>query len=238
MTRSATLKTLLLATTALMAVSGTALALVNTINIDISSQGSVNSLDITQDATHGLGNVINSNGNPTTGVALPIKGPWDVVSLTQNGSGDAFFGAIKAGGASATASLTASYGGGNNSHSLTVGQTTAPVNPTITVAVTNTDSTANTFIDTLNGTSLSYGLHVNGTNTSVTNSVSATAGITLDQTVNGGTALAANTVGNTVSGVNSFSNTLVVGGAGNSVTNTANGIVPSRVEIRSAGVTV
>lgn len=216
----------LLATTALaaalMLTGGAALA-ANTLKINSSGAGnSVNSLAITQDATN-PSNVISANGLPG-GTALLIHGPWSSVSINQQGASNVLKGAFT--DATTGGSLTLNYGsaaaGGNNTHSLTIGGTTPPVAPTVTVNVVNTDpgTTANTITDVLNGATLTYALTVNGTDNAITNTVASTgAGDSLTETFTGNS----NTVVNTLAASGAISVTEDVTGSTNTITNTFSG---------------
>jgi hypothetical protein len=211
-----TLKSTLLAATAVIALTGAAGAAgLNTIGID-SGAGSTNTLAITQDDAGTLANTV-GNG---VGGSLAIVGPWDNVSIDQQGSNNAFKGtSLKANAASTTASLTATYAGGNNTHTLNMGATTAPTNPVLTINVTNNGAGINTISDTLNGSAVTYGLTIVGTGNSLTNSVGASGAVALNQAITGSN----NTVGNTVSGVASFTHNLAITGSGNIIANTASG---------------
>jgi len=210
------LKSTLLAATAVIALTAAAGAAgVNTIGID-SGAGTTNTLAITQDDAN-LANIV---GNGVGTGSLAIVGPWDTVSIDQQGGNNAFKGtSLKANAASTTASLTATYAGGKNTHTLNMGATTAPTNPQLTINVTNNGAGTNTMTDTLNGTAVTYGLTILGTSNSLTNSVAASGAVALNQTITG----SSNTVGNTVSGVASFTHNLALTGSGNTIANTANG---------------
>ena len=106
------------------------------------------SLSITQDDAN-LGNQV--SGTPGGSSALPVEGPWKTISINQQGGTNKFYGSVKAGGGSTTATLSASYTGGKNTHSLAIGATTAPTNPTVAIAVTNNGGGTNTITDTLDG---------------------------------------------------------------------------------------
>lgn len=220
-------RALFLTTTALavaltLAAGGEALA-ANTLKINASGAGnSVNSLAITQDPTN-PSNVISANGLPG-GTALLIHGPWSSVSINQQGGGNVLKGAFT--DATTGGSLTLNYGsaaaGGNTTHSLTIGGTTAPVAPTVTVNVVNTapGTTANTITDVLDGTGLTYNLTVNGTNNAITNTVASTSGAaSLTETFTGD----ANTVVNTLAASGAISVTEDVTGSNNAITNTISG---------------
>src|SRR6478752_1537577 len=131
-----TVRTLLMASAAWLAAEAALAA--NVLNIDISGTGTVKTLRIRQDATNPT-NVISANGT-AGGAGLQVRGPWNTLSITQLGATNTLAGAITS-GASTTAALSLTYGpgvtGGNNHHSLTIGGTTAPVNPSVTVAVIN-----------------------------------------------------------------------------------------------------
>jgi hypothetical protein len=219
------MKWVLLSATVLMGLSAPAWATsLNDIRIDATTAGSVKSLSITQDDANLANQVSATSGG---GSALPIKGPWKTISINQQGGTSKFYGSVKANGGSTNATLSALYTGGNNNHSLTIGNATAPVDPTVTIAVSNTDATHTTFntvTDTLDGTSLNYNLALNGTDSALTNSVSATGAVTLNQ---GGGSYGItgdhNSVTNTVSGVTSFTHNLTVAGNTNTITNAASG---------------
>lgn len=209
------LKSALLAATAVIALTGAAEAQVNSIAIGVNGGGTVKTLAINQDDVN-LGNVVSANPNGSG--SLPVRGPWNSISTNQAGGANSFNGALTSGAGSTTASLNAGYTGGRNAHTLSIGGTTAPVNPTVTISAHNTGGGANTIVDTLNGTSLNYNLSLSGTGNSLTNSVAATGAVALGQTITGSN----NTVGNTVSGVASFDHTLGLSGSGNVIANTAN----------------
>src|SRR5216683_3246939 len=211
-----TLKAVLLAASAVIALTGAAGAAgVNTIGID-SGAGTTNTLAITQDDAN-LANIV---GNGVGTGSLAIVGPWNTVSIDQQGGNNAFKGtSLKANAASTTASLSATYAGGKNTHTLNMGATTAPTNPSLTINVTNNGAGTNTMTDTLNGTAVTYGLTILGTGNSLTNSVAASGAVALNQTITGSN----NTVGNTVSGVASFTHNLALTGSGNTIANTASG---------------
>ncbi len=145
------LKSTLLAATAVIALTAAAGAAgVNTIGID-SGAGTTNTLAITQDDAN-LNNIV---GNGVGTGSLAIVGPWDTVSIDQQGGNNAFKGtSLKANAASTTASLSATYAGGKNTHTLNMGATTAPTNPSLTINVTNNGAGTNTMTDTLNGTAV------------------------------------------------------------------------------------
>ncbi|MGH1557054.1 beta strand repeat-containing protein [Caulobacter segnis] len=248
MARISDRRPLILATTALAALmmtSGAALA-ANTLKINASGAGnSVNSLSITQDATH-PSNTISANGLPG-GSALLIHGPWASVSINQQGAGNVLKGAFT--DATTGGSLTLNYGsaaaGGNNTHSLTIGATTPPVAPTVTVNVVNTDpgTTANTITDVLDGTGLTYSLTVDGTNNAITNTVASTGGsnsltetftrrrqyrrqhlgasgaISVTEAVTGSN----NSITNTFSGATTITGSITLLSDNNTVTNTSSG---------------
>src|SRR5712691_4798949 len=211
-----TLKSILLAATAAIALTGAAAAAnPNSIAIDVSGTGSTSTLAITQDDANLANSVSNLAGNGP----LPVRGPWSTVSIDQQGGNNALRGSLQANTGSTTASLSASYAGGNNTHTLNVGGTAAPTNPRLTINVTNNGAGTNTISDTLNGTAVTYGLTILGTSNSLTNSVAASGAVALNQTITGSN----NTVGNTVSGVASFTHNLALTGSGNTIANTASG---------------
>lgn len=214
------MRSVLLGATVLMGLSAPAWATsLNEIRIDATTAGTIKTLSITQDDA----NLANQVGGLTGGITtLPVKGSWKTVTIDQQGGTNVFNGSLKATGGSANATLNASYAGGKNTHSLEIGTTTAPANPTVVIAVTNNGSSTNTITDTLDGTGLSYNLALTGTGNSVTNTVAATGAITLNQ---GGGSYGItgnnNTVSNSVSGVTSFTHNLTLTGDGNTITNMA-----------------
>jgi hypothetical protein len=220
---SLAMKTYLLGATVLIGLAAPAWATsLNNIRIDaVSNGGAAKTLQITQDDVN-LNNQVSGNSAGTTSFAA--AGTWHSVNINQQGGNNKLYGSIKAGGASSTSSLTASYTGGNNTHSLTIGGTTAPVNPTVAITVNNTGAETNTITDTLDGTSLSYNLALTGTGNTLTNAVAATGAIALNQ---GGGSYGVtgndNTISNTVSGVASFTHNLTLTGNSNSITNAASG---------------
>jgi hypothetical protein len=215
------MKSILLGATILMGLAAPGWADINNIRIDASSNGGkVTTLAITQDDSH-LANQVSGNAGGAT--PFPLAGPWDTVSINQQGGSNKLYGSVKATSGSTAASLTASYTGGNNTHSLTIGNTAAPANPVVAIVVNNTGVGANTITDTLNGATLSYNLSVTGTDNAVTNSVGATGAITLNQGGSYGITGNSNTVSNTAAGVASFTNNLTLAGSFNTITNTASG---------------
>lgn len=219
-----TARLLLMASAALLLADAAFAA--NTLNIDISNGGTVRSLRIRQDA-NGPTHVISANG-ATNGAALPVRGAWNTIAITQIGQSNTLAGAITSTG-STTAALSLTYGaaatGGNNHHSLTIGGTTAPVNPSVTVAVVNSDPTnaTNTITDVLDGSSLTYSLTLNGADNVVSNTLSATGAVNVTETINGGALGVGNTVTNTVTGATSITGTIAIASDDNEVTNTSNG---------------
>ncbi len=214
------MKSVLLGATILMGLSAPGWATsLNEIRIDATTAGSVKTLSITQDDA----NLTNQVGGLTGGTsALPVKGTWKTVSIDQQGGTNVFNGSLKATSGSATATLGASYAGGKNTHSLEIGTTTAPANPTVAIAVTNSGLGTNTITDTLDGSALTYNLALTGTGNSLTNAVSASGAVILNQ---GGGSYGItgnnNTVGNNVSGVTGFTHNLTLAGNGNIIANTA-----------------
>jgi hypothetical protein len=219
----------LLSATILMGLAAPAWAtgINNDIEIDATTAGSVTTLAIVQDATN-LANQVSSTS--TRGTQLAIAGPWDTVSISQMGGSNLFTGSLKAHSGSTIASLTASYAGGNNTQSLTVGFTTAPADPHIAIDVTNTVGGTNTITDTFDGTALNYNLALVGTGNSVTNTVASTGAITLNQGggagaygINGSGNSVTNTVGS-VTPVGSFTHNMLIGSDGNTINNIADEI--------------
>jgi hypothetical protein len=220
---------LLMATVTMMMMVGPAAAVdINSIAIDASGTGKITTLSIDQDAGGLLGNTVT---NLDSSAALLVRGGWDTISITQSGAGNVLQGAFKATAGSTTSSLIASYSGGNT-HTLSIGQTTAPANPQVTIDVTNNGlgTTPNTISDTLDGSALTYTLTLLGTDNSLTNSVSATGDITLNQTITGDS----NTVSNSVSNATSFTQALSVVGSNNIVTNTSDGIGDKTINVSLA----
>ena len=209
-----TLTSTLLAATAVIALTGAAGATdPNSIGIDVSGTGSTNTLAITQDDA----NLANYVGNAAGNGSLPVRGPWNTVVIDQQGGANAFMGSLTSNTGSTTASLSASYAGGRNSHTLAIGGTTAPTNPSVTIGVTNNGAGTNTISDTLDGSALTYKLTILGTGNRLANSAAASGAVTLNQSITGGN----NTVANDVSGVASFTHTLALTGSGNTIANTA-----------------
>src|ERR1700746_1298273 len=127
--RHPAMKSILLGATILMGLAAPGLADINDIPIDASSNGGkVTTLAITQDDSH-LANQVSGNAGGAT--PFPVAGPWDTGSINQKGGSNKLYGSVKATSGSTAASLTASYTGGNNTHSLTIGNTAAPANPVV-----------------------------------------------------------------------------------------------------------
>lgn len=209
-----------LGATVLIGLSGPGWAAnLNDIRIDATTAGSVKTLSITQDDANLANQVSATSGG---GSALPVKGPWKTISIDQQGGTSKFYGSVKAGGGSTNATLNASYAGGGNSHGLAIGATTAPTDPTVTIAVTNNGVGTNTITDTLDGSALTYNLTLTGTGNTLTNSVGATGAVTLNQGGGGyGITGDGNTISNTVAGVASFTHNLTIAGSNNIITNLA-----------------
>jgi hypothetical protein len=179
------MKKLLIGTTIIMGLAAPAFAASNnSISIDIgnSTSGTATLLAIVQDDAN-ASNVVSGNGaNP--GSAFPVDGPWNSIAINQTGPANILKGGIKSATGSTTASLNANYaatGTGGNTHSLSIGGTTAPVNPTVTIYAKNNGATVNTITDTLNGSALSYQLGLLGTGNTVTNNVTTTGSVTLNE---------------------------------------------------------
>lgn len=219
-----TARTLLMASAAWLAAGGALAA--NTLNIDISNGGTVRSLRINQDA-NGPTHVVTANG-ATNGAALPVRGAWNTIAITQIGQSNTLAGAITSTG-STTAALSLTYGaagtGGANHHSLTIGGTTAPVNPSVTVAVVNTDPTnaTNTITDVLDGSSLTYALTLNGADNVISNTLAATGAVSVTESITGGALGVGNTVTNTITGATSISGSISIASNDNDVSNISNG---------------
>jgi hypothetical protein len=231
------MKKLLLGTTILVGLAGPVFAAsLNTIAIDATGNGgnsAVQSLSIIQDDITSTNTVSGNGSSSSSATQLPVRGTWNSISISQAGGNNTLKGAIKTSTSlSSTASLNANYvttSTGANTHSLTIGGTAAPANPSVTIFVKNNGSAANTVTDTLDGASLSYDLGLQGTGNTVTNNVSAgVGGITLTQggstygiSSNYGIAGDGNTVSNALSsaGGTVFA-ALMVNGDTNSVTNT------------------
>jgi hypothetical protein len=222
------MKSVLLGATVLMGLSVPAWASGNNIFIDTTNNGgSVKTLSIIQDDSSITSQVSGNVGGTT---ALPVAGSWKSISINQQGGNAKFYGSLTTDASSINATLTAQYHGGKNSHSISIGGTTAPVDPTVAIDVTNNGSTTNSITDTLDGTSLSYKLTVLGTGNMVTNKVSTNTGagigaITLNQGGIGGYGITGsnNSVTNNVSSVDSFTHNLTILGNSNVISNTANG---------------
>jgi fibronectin-binding autotransporter adhesin len=232
------MRKLLLVATALVA-SQTAASASNYINLDNPDTNNdfVNSLSITQDtASANASNNISGNGSTS---ALHVNGPWDSITVNQYGGNNVLKGnGLKTNTSSTTASITATYGlqtgssttgtQGFNTHSLTIGATNAPVNPSVTISVANTAATpasgnANTITDAINvggGGTLTYGLTVTGDTNTIANTVSGGGNTTLTEGI---TASSANTVTNSLTAGGAVSYILAIsGGNGNTVSNTVN----------------
>jgi hypothetical protein len=230
------MRTLLFGTTVMVGLAGpVGAATLNSIAIDDGS-GSVAALAIIQDDSSNTNTVSGDGASGAGSARLPISGPWNSIVINQIGAGNVLQtsagGTIKSKAASTAASLTANYtttSTGGNIHSLSIGKTTAPLDPSVVVFVKNNGASDNTVTDTLDGASLSYNLGLQGTGNALTNTVSAaTGGITLTQGnsaygVSGGYGIAGNS--NTI--VNTLTSTggtvlasLMVNGNGNSLTNT------------------
>jgi hypothetical protein len=228
------MRKLLFATTALMAMEASAFA---SNYIDLDSPGgsdNINSLAITQDAAHPT-NTISANGsNP--GTTFDVKGGWNSVAINQYGGNNVLSGGIAATTGSTTSAVSATYGAstgggteGFNTHSLTIGGTNAPVNPSVTILVANTNATPGSgnknvitdVIDVSGGGTLTYGLTVTGDTNTLANTVSAAGNTTLTEGV---TASSLNTLSNTLtSGGGTLNYTLAIsGGNSNRVTNNVN----------------
>jgi hypothetical protein len=238
------MKSILLGATVLMGLSAPAWAVsFNEISIDAGTAGSVRTLSITQDTANPSNQVSKTSAGGST---LPVKGTWDTISIDQQGGANAFNGSLAADSTSTTATLTASYAGGNNTHSLKIGtRTTPPVNPSVQIAVTGGGS--NTITDTLDGNTLKYNLAIAGTGNFVTNDVSASGAVALNQGGsdgsggNYGITGSFNTVSNTASGgVTSFTHNLSLTGDNNSITNLASGAATKTFTqtIQSSGNTI
>jgi hypothetical protein len=228
MTRTFRKRPWFMATTALVAAAtmgGSALAAVNTVKIDVSVTGKATSLSINQDASGSLGNVVTDTG-AAGGGQLAVRGQWNTLNIVQRDSGNTLGGAITASGTTGTLNLsygTAAVGDhGNNVHSLTIGATTAPSNPTITVAIDNTDAatTPNTITDVLDGTGLTYNLAITGTDNTIGNTVASSGGaLTVAETFTGD----GNTVDNTIDASGAITLTETVTGNDNEITHTISG---------------
>ena len=236
------MKTILLSSTILMALALPAFADQNSIKIDIggSTTGKVTSLAIGQDDTAASNQVSGNGVSGASGTNFTVDGNWNAITVNQTGGKNVLKGGIKSSNAGATtASLNANYaatGVAGNTHSLSIGGTTAPSNPTVKIYVSNNGATANTVTDTLDGTALTYSLGLAGTGNAVTNAVGATGAVTLtegDGTANygvhGGYGISGdgNTVVNTIASGGAVNANLRIAGNNNNVTNaiTASGDV-------------
>jgi hypothetical protein len=231
------MKKLLLGATVLAGLGVPAYAAsLNTIAIDATGNGSnsaVQSLSINQDDT-AASNTVSGNGRSgTSATQMPVRGTWNSIAINQTGGKNTLQGAIKtSSGTGSTASLAASYlttGTGANTHTLNIGGTTAPANPSVTVYMKNNGAGANAVTDTLDGATLTYNLGLQGTGNSVTNNIAAgVGGITLTQ---GGSAYGVasnygvngnnNAIDNELASAGgNVTGSLMVSGGGNSITNT------------------
>ena len=182
------MRKLLFATTALMAMEASAFAsnYINLNNPDTDTDY-VNSLAITQDSAHASNTISGNGANP--GTPLNVNGPWNSITVNQYGGGNVLSGGgLKTDAGSTTASVTATYGSsagggtrGFNTHSLTIGATNAPVDPSVTISVANTAGSPGSgnknaitdVIDVSGGGTLTYGLTVTGDSNTIANTVSA-----------------------------------------------------------------
>lgn len=153
----------------------------NTTNLRIPlNEGSVSTLTILQEGTGG-----NSIGTGTATVdAYTFTGPWNGISITQDGGGNEFTGsaASQAGGAG---NLTATYMGNGNIQTLVIGDQAGmvPLNPNVTITVTGA---GNILTDTLN-TPLALTLvrNVLGNGNTLTNTITAMGNVTINEDVRG-----------------------------------------------------
>ena len=225
------MRNILLSTTVMMTLALPAMAQ-NSIKIDVGpAGGKVTSLAIIQDDT-AASNIVSGNGTSgAAGTAFPVSGSWNSIAVNQTGGNNVLKGGIKSGAGSTTASLNANYATtstGGNTHSLSIGGTTAPVDPTVKVFVSNNGASDNAITDNLNGTGLTYNLGLAGTGNTVGNAVTAATSVTLNQGdgvvagIGGGYGIAGdnNTVANTIGSGAAVSANLRILGNGNSVTNT------------------
>ena len=202
------MKKILLGATILMGFSGAAFAASPTISfndiaINASGSGSVTSLAIVQDAANS-NNQVASSATAGSATAATVTGPWNSISITQTGNGaggsNIMVPTIKSKTGSSTASLSATYvtkDAGDNTHALTIGDSAAPLNPNVTIAVTNSGAGNNAITDSINnGGNLTYGLTVNGTGNTISNTVAASGNVTMAITAYGST----NSIVNNASG--------------------------------------
>jgi len=181
---------------------GTSAAASNFIDVSGTTAGTgVNSLSITQD-TSLTSNTISGNGLSSGATTLPIAGPWTSISLLQYGGNDVFSGSVKAATGSTTSALSATLGvapgsgtgngtEGYNSESLTIGATSAPVNPQITVSLANTAGTpgagnknsSTDIFNVSNSGTLNYTLAVTGNSNTLANTDSAAGNATVTETL-------------------------------------------------------
>ena len=148
------MKRILAATTILAAIGSPAFATgYNDLFIDAQTAGSVAVLSVTQDHTGG-NNLVNSTGSSSSTTKFPVKGAWNAITINQTGSGNKLYGGIKTASANGTtnavlnANYTSTGAGGANKHSLNVGVTAAPLDPTINIYVSNVGTGTNTITDT------------------------------------------------------------------------------------------
>ncbi len=204
----------------------------NFINIDAGSSGSVASLAITQDAD-APSNTISA----TAGLSAPFaaSGAWNSIAISQGGADNKLSGTIRTSATQPAAnSFSASYSGGANTHSVSIGSVAAPSSVAQSVSVANTGKAVNTISEVLDSAgALVNGLTVHGTGNTVTNLIAAAAGITLNQTLGDGSGngtASGNALVNATTGLSGaydatvrVSGDGVSGGMNNAVANNADG---------------
>ena len=214
------MKKSLLAFTVITAAASPAMA-GNYINLD---SGGVSTLTINQDTAN------NSNAIGSTKTPVSIGGSWKTISVNQYGGGNTLSGSVMSSSGSTKASISATYGasggtGGFNVHSLTVGQTNAPVDPSITVSMVNNATTpdatsenkATDVLDTPGA--LTYSLTVNGNSNTLANTVSAGDTTKLTESITSNS----NTVTNKLTSTATTTYALnISGGDSNTIKNTVN----------------
>ena len=213
------MKSLLLGATVMMGLSFPSWAAhLNEIRIDATSAGSVKTLSITQDDA----NVDNQvSGTAGGGSALPVKVPGTGSPLIRQVAPTSSTARSRPPAVRPPRTWMRPYTGGGNTHSLDIGAVQAPTDPTVQISVHNSGGGSNTITDSLDGAALTYSLTVTGTDNAISNSVSATGAITLNQGGGGyGVTGSRNSVTNNVSGVAAFTHNLTIAGSDNTVLNT------------------
>ena len=172
----------------------------NDIVINASGPGNgITALEIVQDSQHPYSQIAADTAAGST-AQLPVTGKWNRISVTQGSNAakgaNILAGSMAADAGSTTGAVVAGYataGAGDNVHTLVIGAGShgAPVNPTVSVAVSNTGGAANTITDALDsgdalaGGSLSYALSVTGTGNAIATTVQAGEAVSVGMLVSG-----------------------------------------------------